>query len=464
MSLRTQHDLAELRRERASATGAGARLAAVLHAGLQHLGLASAPTPINAGAPRGGRLPHEEPAFDRDRRWRLTASMLPYWLGLEGASRSAVKRSEIVRILGEYGGMYRGTYNDFAQGLMRYGRENEIHGIVGYMEMTRSLVGLGTTRVRENRANGEFEEEYDDARRDGSTAVRSWELHEQLSATPDGFVIDALQSGLGRGLGPKGLLEVKCPAAIQLVEGVRRRHHPDIRIKPEENTYLLLQAFQQLLVCTEAQHIDLVHWKRAQNGDDYVWIARLYAQQDHMSAIRDAIKGSVEQFVRAIRATRGVDDDSATEFEDEANEYLRQDTQARAHAAKLKADEGDKEKKRERKVEKANVRAKLSAWTDECLRWRNGYEPESELGAFPWRSYKYLREKNLPTTGLCHRFHVHTGRAANHDGPGRTVATGQSASVDLGYAEITAPAVGGPRPGHAVEARDIWGQEPIGMH
>ena len=120
----------------------------------------------------------------------------------------------------------------------------------------------------------------------------------------------------------------------------------------------------------------------------------------------------MEQFVRAIRATRGVDDDSATEMEDEGDEYLRQDAQARAHAAKLKADEGDKEKKRERKVEKANVRAKLSAWADECLRWRNGYEAESELGAFPWRSYKYLREKNLPTTGLCHRFHVHTGRAA----------------------------------------------------
>ena len=223
-------------------------------------------------------------------------------------------------------------------------------------------------------------------------------------------------------------------------------------------------AFQQLLVCTEAQHIDLVHWKRTRDGDDYVWITRLYAQQDHMSAIRNAIKGPVEQFVKAIRASRGVDDDSATEMEDEGDEYLRQDAQARAHSAKLKEDEGDKEKKRERKLEKANVRVKLFAWADECMRWRNGYEAESELGAFPWRSYKYLRDNNMPTTGLCHRFHVHTGRATNHDGPGRTVATGETATVELGYAEIIAPAVGGLRPGHALEARDIWGQEPIGMH
>lgn len=473
MSLRTQHDLAKLRGERArvesSIGGAkGARLVAVLRSGFARWTAA----PTDAGAPRGARLPYEQAAFERDRRWRLTAAMLPYWLGLQGNSRGTIKRSEVVRVLGEAAGVYKGTFSGPVLEMMKYGREHEIWGIVGYMEMTRHLVGLGSTRVRETRANGEVMETYVDKRGDGSEVTREWEWHEALSATPDGFVIDALASGFGRGLGGKGLLEVKCPANNDPrhdIDGVPRRHVADIRIKPEQNTYLMLQAFQQLHTCTEAEHIDLVHWKRnsimnARTGvleqNDYVWIARLYAHQGHMDKIRALIKGSVQDFVRAVRAVRGVDDLSDTEMEDEGDEYLRYVDQSNAWAQKLVSQGEDTLALSQRRL----IRAALKAWASESMCWRNGGEPVSEKGPYPWRSYKYLADRGMSTLGLCHRFHVSSSEASNHDGAATKVVGAQSQTV-LGYDPVVLPRLSGvPYQNRAIQAGDLWGNEPIGMY
>ena len=75
MSLRTQHDLAELRRQRArSAASPSVGLAHVLRAGFSRLSLTA---PTDAGATRGGRLPHEKPAFERDRRYNHSFPSMP---------------------------------------------------------------------------------------------------------------------------------------------------------------------------------------------------------------------------------------------------------------------------------------------------------------------------------------------------------------------------------------------------
>ena len=469
MSLRTQTELANLRRERAllakSVSGnAGARLAAVLRSGLARLSV----TPINAGAPRGGRLPYEQAAFDRDRRWRLTASMLPFWLGLEGNGKPTTSRAEIVRVLGSFGGMYKGTFSEAAQQIMNYGRENEVWGLVGYMEMTRSLVGLGSTRVRENRVSGEHVENY------GKNKRGQWEWHETLSATPDGFAIEAIESGANRGLGFKGLIEVKCPAGLNYVGGVKSRFNADIRINPEYNTYLLLQAFQQLLVCTEANHIDLVHWKRGELYDDqhspndthdFVWIARLYPVQRHMNAIRAQLRDSVQLFAEAIEKVRGVDGDSDTDTESETQRKARH-KQSAAEWARLLASEDEENPPDEQRAylspdQKETLVVTLHEWAYECMRWRNGHEPNE---GYPWRSKKELRSMGMPETGLAHRFDVNTGRAANHEFPPKYTAGAQN-QISIGYADIKVPYQQGALfPNRPLEARDIWGAEPIGFH
>ena len=225
MSLRTQHDLAELQRQRArSAASPSVGLAHVLRAGFSRLSLTA---PTDAGAPRGGRLPYEKPAFERDRRYRLTASMLPFWLGLQGTSRDPITRTEIIRILGEFDGLYsKPPKNDYVREMMEYGRVHEIYGIIGYMEITRSLVGLGSTRIRTTRADGEFFESWD-----ASNSAHGWDWHEVLSATPDGFVLDALDSGLGR---PRlqGPARGQVPRVKHLVNGIRVATTPTFGSRP----------------------------------------------------------------------------------------------------------------------------------------------------------------------------------------------------------------------------------------
>ena len=476
MSLRTQHDLANLRRERALLAasvggGAGLRLAAVLRAGFERLSVA----PTDAGAPRGGRLPHETPAFERDRRWRLTASMLPFWLGLEGQSRPSAKRAEIVRVLGNFNGLWQKPQeNKTVREMMEYGRVNEVWGIIGYMEITRSLVGLGSTRVRTSRQNGEGREMWDIWNPDSE-----WQWHQTLMASPDGFVVDALDSGLGDGLSPfKGLLEVKCPASEYQDNGMPRRHNPEIRLKLEEDSYTLLQCFQQLLVCTEAKHVDIVYFKRysapnAQTGayemQDHVWIARLYRHQGHMNVLRDLVHDSVELFAKAVASLRSMDDEEGSTTEDDSETRDAYARQAAVWATKLEQADSKfpaRDDRRENMMplsERKRIQAALKAWTHECLRWRNGHEPEE---GYPWRSAKDLGG-NVDTPegmkvleGLCHRFHVNTGKAANHCYD----AEETHGTATMGYRPIRPPTVQGrANLGRALEARDIWGTEPIGI-
>ena len=145
-------------------------------------------------------------------------------------------------------------------------------------------------------------------------------------------------------LGFKGLLEIKCPASKHQINGVARRHNPDIRLHVEDDPYTLLQAFQQLLVCTEAKHIDIVYFKRtgipnAQTGavetHDYVWLARLYRHQGHMDAIRALIRDSIELFVQAMHATKRVEEDTETEDETTEQRDNRRERQAAAWAARV---------------------------------------------------------------------------------------------------------------------------------
>jgi len=326
--------------------------------------------------------------------------------------------------------------------------------------------------VRTERANGEPPETWDQ-----DNPAHSWEWHDNLSATPDGFVIDALDSGFGRGLGFKGLLEIKCPASKHQINGVARRHNPDIRLHVEDDPYTLLQAFQQLLVCTEAKHIDIVYFKRtgipnAQTGavetHDYVWLARLYRHQGHMDAIRALIRDSIELFVQAMHATKRVEEDTETEDETTEQRDNRRERQAAAWAARVERNDDRLPQRDDRRQntlplgERKAILAALKAWTDECLRWRNGYEPQN---GYPWRSVQELASRSMSFEGLCHRFHVNSGRAANHSGAPTQTVNSSSSTTELGYAPIVPPPVQGqPNLGRPLEARDIWGTEPIGMH
>ena len=461
MSLRTQHDLAELRRERAvleaATTGcSSARLAAVLRSGLERLMLSPRPAPTAAGAPRGGRLTYgaDREKWKDDRRFRLTASMLPYWLGLQGSSKGRVRsRSEIIHVLADHHGLYdKQPENEFAKEMMQYGRDHEPIAITDYMELTRNLVGLGSTRVRKQPDSGEHKHEWDPESHPGAT----WEWHDFVSATPDGFVMNALESGLGRGLGLKGLLEVKCPALrftrMTAIDGVARRHHPDQRLRIEDDTYTLLQCFMQLVVCTEATFVDIVYFKRVNPEDvraaenegvaflegDYVWISRLYREDGAMGELKVLMKGSMGLFAKAMHAMRH--DPRALISDEDTLDLITRD----------------------------KIKAVLKEWTHRALRWRSGFEE-----GFPWRSMRDLEGSSEPQLpfGLVHRYHVDTGIAYNHNSIAAAdgyrfvqteaqVAADEGEGVSIGYKPVQKLGYRGP----ALTAADVYSVEPIGMH
>ena len=199
---------------------------------------------------------------------------------------------------------------------------------------------------------------------------------------------------------------------------------------------------------------------------DFVWIARLYRHDGHMQAIRTLIKDSVELFAQALHAMRH---DDVSDTEDEDMIHAREAQQANAFAATIDGNDAQLSKRHAgRKAtlplsERKAILAALKAWTNESLRWRNGFEPEA---GYPWRSINDLATAGKCLDGLCHRYHVNTGQVYNHSFPSLPISdAGETSTTEVGYRLITPPPTpNAPSLGRPLEARDLWGTEPIGFH
>lgn len=369
---------------------------------------------VDIGAPRGGRMPFEADKFYADRASRLTASLLPYWMGLPGQFNS-IGRDKIVRILNANDGRWRlPVDSDYASKMLRWGIQNEARGIYVYMEITRKLVGLGSTRNREPLAS--------EQRIEDDPEGTKWEWADLLAATPDGFIYD-LDHG-NAGVADIGLLEVICPAYSALTSrGIMRRHDVEYHIKPETNHYYMLQMWAQLETCHNAEYVDLVHWKRStpfgQSASEFIWIQRLYRNPVKHARIKNMLQSSFGEFARALRA---MDDDStdATRNTDEDEAYERDRVPERT----MRKNRGDNEmpvpgykataiSQRDRQA----LRDELDEWVRESMCWRNTLESPN----FPWRSKATLEAQGQPMTGLACRYTLSTLEVATHFGvPGES--------------------------------------------
>ena len=369
---------------------------------------------VDIGAPRGGRMPYEADKFYIDRINRLTSSLLPYWMGLPG-DFNTISRDKIVRILNANNGRWRLPVDgDYASEMLRWGIQNETRGIYVYMEITRNLVGLGSTRNREPLA---FEQQMTYRTSDDDPTGTKWEWANLLSATPDGFIYD-LEHG-DANVADIGLLEVICPAYRGLTEnGIMRRHDVEFHIKPETNHYYILQMWAQLETCQNADYVEIVHWKRSgpygANASEFIWIQRLYRNSSRHESIKRMLKASFGEFARALSA---IDDDStdATRDTDEEEEYERDRVPERAR----RKDRGDNEMpvpnykaKEFRNRDRKELREELDAWVYESMCWRNTLE----VPLFPWRSKATLDAQQMPTSGLACRYGLSDFRVATHFG------------------------------------------------
>lgn len=465
MSLRTQHDLAELRRERQAlaARPVASRLAAVLRVGFEALRAPAAPAAPVGVAPRGARLPYERARWEASRAFRLTASMLPFWVELQGG-RGAEQRQDIVRVMAQHGGVwqYEGT-DRFVLELMQYGRDHEIDAVLGFMEITRHLVGLGSTRMRDEALRVEHTQNYDGERR--------WDWHELVSATPDGFVLDHDDRYQG------SLLEAKCPCGgppipVPGTPGVmiKRRHAVEQRMRFENDTYLLLQAWMQLVVCSEAEHVFLVYWKCASpapKAEQYVWLARLSRNNALMDDVRKALGPEVDAFHHAMMWIRQftIDEDDSDATEGEGDGPMPDEDVAAMRArwarngrqwplAEARSPEEQQDRLRTSERAAAAIKEALKAWTDRELRWRDGADVAS---GFRWTSAKELEEQRRDGGMLCHRYNVRTGAADTHSGAPRAT----SGSAEMGYDPIYPPR---PPANTQLNAAELWPTERIGFY
>lgn len=371
----------------------------------------SLPIVASVGAPRGGRMPYEREKFYRDRLYRLTASLLPYWMGLPG-SFGAIGRDKIVRILNANSGRWTlPVENQYAREMLNWGINNENNGIYAYMEITRKLVGLGSTRVRDALAT--------EQRITDDPSGARWEWSDLLGSTPDGFIYD-LDHG-DPGIADLGLLEIKCPAYKQLTSrGVMRRHDVEYHVKPETNYYILLQLWEQLETATDAGYVDLVHWKRDKpfedgRGEQYIWIQRLYRDNVKHASIKKMLQSSFGEFARALRAMQD-DDTDATRNSEEETEYLSQD---RELARMTQRHRGDKEMSVPgytaatfSQANRQKLRDELDAWIYGSMCWQNTLEPPF----YPWKSKAALEMAGKPLTGLACRYRLSDGQLATHFG------------------------------------------------
>ena len=368
------------------------------------------PVVTSVGAPRGGRMPYEKDKFYSDRMSRLTASLLPFWMGLPG-NFSAIGRDKIVRILNANSGRWvLPVENPYAREMLNWGINNENNGIYAYMEITRKLVGLGSTRIRDPLATEQrITDDPDETR---------WEWSDLLGSTPDGFIYD-LDVG-DPGFADLGLLEIKCPAYKQITpRGMMRRHDVEYHIKPETNYYILLQLWEQLETCPGALYVDLVNWKRDKpyeegRGEQYIWIQRLYRDDVKHASIKKMLQSSFGEFARALRA---IEDDASDGTRDEEAEAGWQED--RAGARMTQRQRGDKEMSVPgytaatfSQADRQKLRDELDAWVYGSMRWQNTLEPPY----YPWRSKASLDLAGMPLTGLACRYCLSNGETATHFG------------------------------------------------
>jgi len=374
--------------------------------------------------------------FESDRRERLTASLLPRWMGLTGPS-GKILRKKIVRVMFNNDNRYvEPRSNPFQAEMMKWGRDHEIDGIHAYMEITRHLVGLGSSRIPAEPSK----------RIDDSPDGVKWKWSSLLAATPDGFVYDPTNGD------PEmldlGLLEVKCPAYLgESRPGVKRRHDPEYHIGKETDHFLLLQVWEQLEVCREAQFVDMVHWKRdkpvGQDAEEYIWLQRIYRDKRTHAEIKDILASSFGEFQRALDAIKETDarnrELDAMDSDDTMDEELADEYEARQieKEAKRQPDGSYKDLDvRGYEADEADsglvgqLKAKLDQWAFGSLCWLNTSTYIREVG-YAWRSRKWAEQKvrdlGVPPaqraaeiervlSGFACRYQLSNGQTATHFG------------------------------------------------
>ena len=402
-------------------TAVADRLEAVLRIGNKH-------ETQDTGVARGPRRETEEEAFEKARVNRLSASLLPFWVGLQD-SRDSYARSRMVRIINFNKGRWKRPPKSDAeqeattQRILKYGIDHEADAIAAYMELTRIAVALGSVRTRDALGRGD-----DPIFLQNQT---SFEWEKLLAATPDGLTYDVLakerNSRIKTG---RGLLEVTCPAGItraEIAPFLIRRHDVDIHFRFENRFYHLLQAWEQLEVVREAEFVDLVAWKQAPNPPppappppppQYLWIARLFRNERMQAIIKDTLVNSFSQFQRALNA---MEDGDVTMDEEEERAFRADNAtdMARNELRVYETDAGGRKTEYESKIgrtEKQQIREALKNWADESLKWRNCDMARDRQNGFPWRSKKELREKSWPVDYLANRYELNTGFVATHEG------------------------------------------------
>ena len=356
---------------------------------------------ISSPAPRGYRLPHDAVAFHETRKERLTASLLPRWLGLGSQSMS---REKIVRILNANDGAFELPINDFVAPALDWGVEHEPKALLLYQELTRLPVALGSTRRRGAVAGETVHNENRDFAQPGILEP-VWEWQELLAATPDGFVID---QNIGGGV---GLLEIKCPFALKPdLNGIPARHNADLPLYIEamgdNRTHaLFLQAWAQLEVVRDATFIDLCVYKMAPNVPgrrprEFLWLARLARNRTHQNRLKGLLKGSFNAFASALEAIR-LDE----ELGSNPTHRGAPERPVRARAVQLsQSKEAEWEPEKLTRAERAAIRTQLDHWAQDCLRFRDAGDAR---GGFPWRTkFEVERERRNPDVDLVRRYDV----------------------------------------------------------
>lgn len=419
---------------------------------------------------RGGRLPLEKNKFDEDRRWRLNASLLQFWMGL-GESRGSFSRLKIVKIINANDGLFvRPRSGDaFVQQMLQYGIENEEKGIRMYMEVTRNAVALGATQNRGDRdapARG-------DELKDGTPRGARWA--DLLGCTPDGLVVDATTQQVAGGMPVRGLLEVYCPASQKPVIAGRppKRNDVDLHMHPERDAGLLLQVWEQLETVVDAQFVDVVVWKKTAPTDgsspeEHIWLSRVYRTPKH-AELKRLLAESFGEFATAVRMMKQMRDPEFTEdpdadpsgmadYRDNIDE--EKSTWETDRARGMKPDERPVvgyEPAKLTQAEREMIKQKLYDWADEGMKWQtfeyyqNPQGFSSRARPLGWMSriergetFQFLPDGGRRVRVQGQRYHYITSRSVcvieTHDFAGGADAPGPVGAPKMGYVQIAVTA------------------------
>lgn len=386
-----------------SSASKGSRLNAVLAAGFERalvLQSRSRDAPADVGARRGARLAYDdEKEWQKQRRDKLTASLLPYWVKL---SKTNIPRVRIVRIITENDGLFKlptptnPQSAEILKEVLDWGKEHEEDALKCYLEITRNAVALGSTQVREPLLGGQ-----DGLILNQNETFFSWAR--LLSATPDGVVFAADEKDVyGQPKTGRGLLEIKAPGDPMPVPSpsgigtIPRRHDVEICIRLEFEYALLVQAWAQLEVVQEADFVDLIKWKKDYTfGKNYIYYGRLYRNSIYHGAIKTAMAPSFSSFQEALDVLYETDDEDNPDPE-------------------LARKKREFEPKKQTTSTKNNLKAALNKWTDTSLKWRN-CDPYDAAAGYPWRSKAELREVGRSPSFLANRYQLETGEVATHE-------------------------------------------------